>query len=111
MIDDRAHALAQRRTTCDYCSAHPRTSFDYVRHYYGVPAARGMRVTVDGQTGCITSGDGGYVRVRFDGHKHAVPCHPTWAMTYHTAEGDQDFGAGVGARPDGAAFRPMHALG
>lgn len=67
-------------------------SFEYVRRTYKVPAKRGLRVTVDGVGGRITSGKGGYVMVRFDGAKHPLPCHPTWRVTYHTPEGDKVFG-------------------
>lgn len=67
-------------------------SFDYVRSWYGVPAKRGLRVTVDGQGGRITSGKGSYIMVRFDGVKFSIPCHPTWRVTYHTEDGDKVFG-------------------
>ena len=67
-------------------TAKRRTSFDYIRRTYKVPAARGVRVTVDGRPGVITSGKGGYVMVRFDGQKRPLPCHPTWRVEYHTRE-------------------------
>ncbi len=67
-------------------------SFDYVRKYYKVPAKRGMIVTVDGIKGRITSGKGSYIMVRFEGTKNTMPCHPTWRVTYHTADGDKSFG-------------------
>lgn len=57
-------------------------SLDYVRSYYGVPAKRGMRVEVDGKPGRITGGDGQYLRVRFDGDKRSVRCHPLWRVHY-----------------------------
>jgi hypothetical protein len=63
-------------------------SFDYVRRYYKVPAKRGLRVTVDGKAGRITSGRGAHIMVRFDGASHSLPCHPTWRVTYHTPAGD-----------------------
>ena len=70
-------------------TARRRTSFDYVRRTYRVPAARGVRVTVDGRPGVITSGKGGYVMVRFDGTRRPLPCHPTWRVEYHiSAKGD-----------------------
>ena len=65
-------------------STHPR-SLAYVRHYYGVPARRGMRVTVDGRPGRITCGNGAYMYVRFDGERRSRSCHPTWRVEY---EGD-----------------------
>lgn len=63
-------------------------SLAYVRSYYGVPVKRGLRVTVGGKPGAITSVRGAYIMVRFDGHKHPLPCHPTWRVVYHTAGGD-----------------------
>jgi hypothetical protein len=66
-----------------------RTSFDYVRRVYGVPAKRGLRVTVDGKPGVITRAKGQYIMVRFDGRKFPLPCHPTWRVDYapQAAEG------------------------
>jgi hypothetical protein len=58
-------------------------SFDYVRRYYGVPAKRGMRVTVNGLPGRITSAAGQYIRVLFDGDTQSSLCHPTWRVEYH----------------------------
>jgi hypothetical protein len=55
---------------------------EYVRTTYGVPAKRGMRVTVDGVPGVITSFRDGKIRVRFDGRRHSVPAHPTWRADY-----------------------------
>jgi hypothetical protein len=49
----------------------------YVRHYYGVPARRGMRVIAEGLgPGVITGGTGAHIRVRLDGEKHSAPHHP-----------------------------------
>lgn len=62
-------------------------SLDYVRRYYGVDARRGMRVAVDGRPGVLTTGAGHYIRVRFDGERHSVPCHPTWRVDYAPALG------------------------
>ena len=59
-----------------------------IRESRKVPAKRGMRVTMDGKPGRITSGRGGYVMVLFDGERHPQPCHPWWRMTYHTTAGD-----------------------
>lgn len=53
-----------------------RYSFDHVKDKYGVPVKRGQRVIHDGEVGTVTCGDGPYVRVRFDRHRRAVPCHP-----------------------------------
>ena len=60
----------------------PQRGFAYVRWAYGVPAKRGMRVTVDGRPGVITAPNGHYIRVRFDGERHSRPCHPTWRVEY-----------------------------
>ena len=64
-----------------------RTSFGYVRAYYGVPARRGARVIADGKPGRITSGDGAHIRVRLDGEKRCRPWHPTWRMDYLDGRG------------------------
>jgi hypothetical protein len=45
----------------------------YVRHFYGVPAEKGMRVVVDGKPGVIAG---------FDGYAEPVRCHPTWRVQY-----------------------------
>jgi hypothetical protein len=60
----------------------------YVRNYYGVPAAVGTRVTMNGNPGVIAGFESAYVTVRFDGSEHGIPCHPTWEMIYHTKGGD-----------------------
>lgn len=65
------------------------SAFDAVRRRYAVPAKRGMRVTVDGRSGRIASCDGEYIRVRFDGARRSLRCHPTWRVEYHT-EGMSD---------------------
>jgi hypothetical protein len=54
---------------------------DYVRRTYGVPARRGLRVTVDGKPGVITRATH-YVFVRFDGTDYSRACHPTWRVDY-----------------------------
>lgn len=64
-----------------------KTSFGYVRAYYGVPAKRGARVVADGKPGRITSGDGAHIRVRLDGEKHSRPWHPTWRLDYLDGRG------------------------
>jgi hypothetical protein len=56
-------------------------SMDYVRRTHGVPAKRGLRVTVDGRPGVITRATH-YVYVRFDGNRFSRPCHPTWRIDY-----------------------------
>ena len=64
-----------------------RSSFGYVRAYYGVPARRGARVIADGNPGRITSGDGAHIRVRLDGEKRSRPWHPTWRIDYLDGQG------------------------
>lgn len=59
----------------------------WIQRHYSVPAQRGMRITFnDGlrpaREAVITGFRGQYLRVRFDGEKHPVPAHPTWAITY-----------------------------
>ena len=56
-----------------------------IREQYGVPARRGMRVTVYGNPGVISgsSPTNLHLLVRFDGNVFSVPCHPTWRVTYH----------------------------
>lgn len=69
----------------------------YVRRMYGVPARRGMRVTVDGgrYQGEIVSFPDAYLGVRLDGEKTTSRFHPTWRITYHVAPGrDVSYGAG-----------------
>ena len=61
-------------------------SAEYARRYYGVPAKRGMRVTVEGQPGVIVSFPGQYIGVRFDGEKITSRCHPTWEVNYEPEE-------------------------
>lgn len=54
----------------------------WIRKVYGVPTKRGMKVKVDGEAGVITSANHVFIMVRFDGKKHALPCHPTWRVEY-----------------------------
>lgn len=56
------------------------------RKAYGVPAKRGMRVTVYGQVGTITSAWKGYLRVRFDISGRVYCCHPTDGVVYEEAK-------------------------
>lgn len=51
--------------------------FDYIRAFYGVPAKKGLRVTVNGKPGKIISARSARVVVRLDGEKHGRPYHPT----------------------------------
>jgi hypothetical protein len=54
----------------------------YVRHFYGVPAEKGMRVRVNGQPGVIVGFVEAYLRVRFDCENEPVNAHPTWRVLY-----------------------------
>jgi hypothetical protein len=58
-----------------------RYNYDYVRSTYGVDPWPGQIVThtVTGKAGKVAHAGsvGHYVMVRFDGQKHASPCHPT----------------------------------
>jgi hypothetical protein len=57
-------------------------SLDYIRQSYGVPAKRGMRITIDGRPATITGSAGARLRVRRDGEKRTVIAHPTWRVDY-----------------------------
>lgn len=59
----------------------------YIRKHYSVPAKRGARVryTSGGDEvmeGRIVGSVGNYLRVRFDGKRRSLRCHPTWQMEY-----------------------------
>lgn len=58
--------------------------FAYVREHYGVPAAIGRRVVIDGKPGVIAADRGHYIGVNFDCDKPGVVrhAHPTWSVTY-----------------------------
>lgn len=57
---------------------------EYVREYYGVPAAVGRRVLVDGKPGIIAEDRGHYIGVNFDADKPTVifNVHPTDKVEY-----------------------------
>ena len=59
-------------------------SFEYIKDYYGVPAALGRRVIVNGRPGIIAADRGHYIGVNFDSDKPGVisNCHPTWMVEY-----------------------------
>jgi hypothetical protein len=58
-------------------------TFDYVKRCYEIPfIKRGMAVSVEGRTGVVTAPAGASIRVRFNGMKKSVPCHPTWKTIY-----------------------------
>lgn len=63
-------------------------SFQYIKDYYQMPfLERGLRVNMDGRWATVTSGDGSYVRARFDGRSFSSRIHPTWETTYYNSEG------------------------
>lgn len=77
-----------------------RDALAWHREHYGVPARRGVRVTVDGRSGTIVGARDSHLRVRFDeplspsaasGRRSRIfSCHPTWLVDY----GDgRDYGA------------------
>lgn len=56
-----------------------------IREYYGVPAKRGMRVTMTGRPGTIvaSSRTSMHLRVRFDNAPEYISLvHPTWEIAY-----------------------------
>ena len=62
-------------------------SMKYIRTMYNVPAKRGGRVRftrTDGviEYGTITGISDAHLRVRLDGMKYSLYCHPTWHMEY-----------------------------
>lgn len=62
-------------------------AYSYVRRAYGVDPRVGQRIRMDGKPGviCKPQGDPQYLRVRFDGQKHASNVHPTWRVNYAPA--------------------------
>lgn len=60
-------------------------SLNYVRTFRKMPwVKRGMCVAVNGRLGRVTGGgDGGNIRVRFDGENHSKNVHPHWQTTYY----------------------------
>jgi hypothetical protein len=61
-------------------------SAEYVRGYYGVPAKRGMRITIDGRPATIVGFAGARLRIRRDGEKRTAIAHPTWRVEYPKTE-------------------------
>jgi hypothetical protein len=60
-------------------------TFAYINRAYGLTLKRGSRVEYTGdpqpKRGAVTSADGQYINVRFDGDaKPRGPFHPTWEM-------------------------------
>ncbi len=61
------------------------SQFDYINKTYNLKVKRGMKVTVDGNHGKVTSAKGPYINVKFDhlGIHKPRPCHPTWRVEYN----------------------------
>lgn len=57
-------------------------AYDYISKAYGVHFKPGERIAMDGNPGTVVrpQGDPHYLRVRFDGQKHATNAHPTWRI-------------------------------
>lgn len=60
------------------------SDFQYVRDHYGIPAAMGRRVVVNGKPGVIAEDRGHHIGVLFDADKptNIKSCHPTWEVEY-----------------------------
>jgi|SRR5687768_1319582 len=58
--------------------------FEYIKDAYRVPAEMYREVIVNGKKGVITVDMGNYIGVNFYDNQtaHALPCHPTWEVTY-----------------------------
>lgn len=58
--------------------------FEYIKGRYKVPADMHREVVVNGKKGVITKDMGNYIGVNFYDNQttHALPCHPTWEVTY-----------------------------
>ncbi len=59
-------------------------SFDYIRRYYGVPAAHKSPVAYRGKSGIVVGARGPYVRVRLEGEQEIRCYHPMdleWQMS------------------------------
>lgn len=64
------------------------SSFDYLKTYRRMPwMRRGIRVDVGGKKGHVTSGDGGYVRIRLEGERNTRRYHPQWQTTFYDDQG------------------------
>lgn len=61
-----------------------KNPFEYVKTHYGVPAEMYREVIVNGKKGVITECMGNYIGVNFYDNPtaYALPCHPTWEVTY-----------------------------
>jgi hypothetical protein len=63
------------------------SDFDYINRTYGLSLKRGSRIEYTGnprspaKLGSVTSADGHYINIRFDGEPKATgPFHPTWEL-------------------------------
>lgn len=66
-------------------------SLERIRRMYQIPAIQGARVRYDSDKvghapkfGTITSSDGDYIKIKFDGDikTYPAPFHPTYNITY-----------------------------
>jgi hypothetical protein len=59
-------------------------NFEYIKSAYNVPAEMFREVVINGKKGVITEDMGNYIGVNFyeNPTAHALPCHPTWEVTY-----------------------------
>jgi len=57
-------------------------NMEYIRKTYCVPAKRGARVTFRGNSGTIVGSRQHRLRIRLDGVKSILTCHPTWKIEY-----------------------------
>lgn len=59
-------------------------NFEYIKQNYRVPAEMHREVIVNGKKGVITEDMGNYIGVNFYDNltTAALPCHPTWEVTY-----------------------------
>jgi hypothetical protein len=56
--------------------------FSYIREMYGVPAAKGARITYCGDPGTIISAEHQYLWVDLDRRDDPLMIHPTWEVEY-----------------------------
>lgn len=57
-------------------------SLEWIRQQYNVPAWKGRGIEFDGKPGRIVGANGPHLRVRIEGYRYPVTCHPTWRIKY-----------------------------
>lgn len=65
-----------------------KSSLDYIRNRYHVPAKRGGKVRYRGKSGTIVGAHRGYLRIRLDGEKSIGNYHPTYELEYLDCNND-----------------------